>query len=58
MSPQLRLSATLSVIAMAAFALGQGELEAVRLAPMETGATIEIATPALPGLSAWAPFNP
>jgi len=58
MSPQLRLSATLSVIAMAAFALSQGELEAVRLAPMETGATIEIAAPALPGLSAWAPFNP
>jgi len=52
MSPQLRLSATLSVIAMAAFALSQGELEAVRLAPMETGATIEIAAPALPGLSA------
>lgn len=57
MSKQLTLSATFSVIAMAALALTQGEVSAVRIAPMETGATIEAAAPALPSLPAWAPFT-
>jgi hypothetical protein len=56
MSTQLRLSATFSVLAMAALALTQGEAEAVRFAPMETGATIEAAAPALPSLPAWASY--
>ncbi len=54
MSKQLSLSAAFSVLAMAALALTQGEAAAVRLAPMETGATIEAAAPALPSLPAWA----
>lgn len=57
MSKQLRLSAAFSVFAMAALAFSQGGAAHTRLSPMETGATIRIATPALPGLSAWAPFN-
>jgi hypothetical protein len=57
MSKQLRLSATFSVLAMAALAFSQGEAEEVRLVPMETGATIEAAAPALPSLPAWAPFT-
>ncbi len=56
MSKQLRLSAAFSVIAMAALALSQGEASIVRLAPMESGATIEAAAPALPSLPAWASF--
>jgi hypothetical protein len=57
MSKQLRLSAGFSVLAMAAFALTQGEVAAVRVVPMETGATIEAAAPALPSLPAWAFFT-
>jgi hypothetical protein len=57
MSKQLRLSAVFSTLALAAFALSQGGVAAARFAPMETGATIEAAAPALPSLSAWAPFT-
>ena len=56
MSTQLRLSAVFSVLAMAALALTQGEVAAVRIVPMETGATIEAAAPVLPSLPAWASF--
>ena len=57
MSKQLSLSAAFSVLAMAALALTQGEAAAVHIAPMETGATIEAAAPALPSLPGWAPFT-
>lgn len=56
MSKKLRLSAGFSVLALAALALTQGEVSAVRIVPMETGATIEAAAPALPSLPAWASF--
>ncbi len=47
MSKQLRLSAVFSTLAMAALALSQGAVATARLVPMETGATIEAAAPAL-----------
>lgn len=56
MSKQLRLAAGFSVIAMAALALTQGEAAAVHIVPMETGATIEAAAPALPSPPGWASF--
>ena len=54
MSKQLRLAALFSVLALAALALTQGEHAVVHIVPMETGATIEAAAPALPRLPAWA----
>jgi hypothetical protein len=56
MSKQLRLAAGFSVLAMAILALTQGEGPAVRIVPMESGATIEAAAPELPSLPAWASF--
>jgi hypothetical protein len=56
MSTQLRLAAGFSVIAMAALALLQGEGAAVRIVPMETGATVEAAAPEATSLPGWASF--
>jgi hypothetical protein len=59
MSKQLTLSAMFSVLAMAAFALSQGAVAAGLGAPMQTGATIEAAAPALPAvdLPSWPSFS-
>jgi hypothetical protein len=59
MSKQLTLSAAFSVFAMAAFALTQGSAATALADPMQTGATIEVAAPALPAvdLPSWPSFH-